>query len=103
MEDGDKQSVDGQRECLQGETLDILAPTTKSLVAIGAAAALNCHRCLSYLVPTAVQNGVLIEEIEAAIAVVKGMRGHAAGSTDKLVNDLLLQQGAEGEQKRDCC
>ncbi len=103
MEHGDKQPTEEQQVFFHGETIDILAPTAKSLIAIGAAAALNCHPCLNYLVPAAVQKGVLEEEIKATISLVEQIRSHAAGFTDKLVTDLLLQQGAAGEPKRDCC
>ncbi len=103
MEHDGKQSTEGQQEFLHSETIDVLAPTAKSLIAIGVAAALNCHPCLNHLVPTAVQNGVLEEEIKATISLVEQVKRHAAGSTDKLVTDLLLPQGAAGEPKRDCC
>ncbi len=103
MEHDGKHSAEGEQEFLHGKTIDILAPTTKSLIGIGAAAALNCHTCLNHLVSAAVQNGVLEEEIKATISLVEQIRSHAAGFTDKLVTDLLLQQGAAGEPKRDCC
>lgn len=102
MEHDDKQIAETQQERLHGEAIDILAPTAKSLIAIGAAAALNCHPCLNHLVPAAVQNGVLEEEIKATISLVKQIRRHAAGFTDELVTDLLLQQEAAGEPKTDC-
>jgi len=89
MDHDGKQSVERQQERLHGESIDILAPTAKSLIAIGAAAALNCRPCLNHLIPAAVQNGVLEEEIEAAISMVEQIRRHAAGFTDKLVTDLL--------------
>jgi alkylhydroperoxidase/carboxymuconolactone decarboxylase family protein YurZ len=101
MEHDNKLCAAGQQECLQ--EIDILAPTPKSLIAIGAAAALNCHNCLNHLIPAAVQNGVLEEEIEAAIAVVEQIRRNAAGFTDKLVTDLLYQDGAVGNPQKGCC
>lgn len=102
MEHGSKQVAEGRQACLSGETTDILAPTTKSLVAIGAAAALNCYPCLNHLVPAAVQNGVLEEEIKATISLVEQIRRHAAGFTDKLVADMVEQEGMQGESNRDC-
>ncbi len=87
----------------EGATSDILAPNTRSLVAIAAAASLNCQRCLNYLVPAALQSGVLEEEVQAAISVVEQIRRHAAGFTDKVVTDLLLGQGVAGEPKEKCC
>jgi len=82
MDHDGKQSVERQQERLHGESIDILAPTAKT-------AALNCRPCLNHLIPAAVQNGVLEEEIEAAISMVEQIRRHAAGFTDKLVTDLL--------------
>lgn len=102
MEHDGKQSIAGQQECFHGETIDILAPTARSLIAIGVAAALNCHPCLKHLVPAAVQNGVLEEEIEATIFLVEQIRSRAADFTDKLVTDMLDQEGMQGESKRDC-
>jgi AhpD family alkylhydroperoxidase len=103
MEHDGKQSAAGRQECLHEETIDILAPTAKSLIAIGAAAALNCQPCLNHLVPAAVQNGVLEKEIQATISLVEQIRKQAAGFTDKLVTDLLLPHGAAGEPRKDCC
>ncbi len=103
MEHDGKQSIAWQQECLQGEAVDILVPTTRSPIAIGVAAALNCHPCLKYLVLAAVQNGVLEEEIEAIIFLVEQIRGRASGFTDKLVTDMLDQKGMQGESKRDGC
>jgi AhpD family alkylhydroperoxidase len=82
---------------------DILAPTTKTLLAIGAAAALNCHPCLNRLVSAALQNGVLEEEIKAAISLVGQIRWHAAGFTDKLVTDMLVQEGLEEDRRSEGC
>ena len=84
-----EQVAEGCRECLPGENIDILAPTTKNLVAIGAAAALNCHPCLNYLISAAVRNGVLEQEIKAATSMVEQIRRHAGGFTDNLVTDLV--------------
>jgi alkylhydroperoxidase/carboxymuconolactone decarboxylase family protein YurZ len=103
MEQDGKQSIEGQGEIFGEGITDILAPTAKSLIAIGAAAALNCHTCLNYLIPAAVHNGVLEEEIKAAISLVGQIKGNAARFTDKLVADLLLQQGTAGESKSECC
>ncbi len=103
MEHGDKQSTDGQQAFFHEETIDILAPTAKSLIAIGVATALNCHSCLNHLVPTAVQNGILEEEIKATISLVAQVRRHATAATDKLVTDLLLPQGAAREPGKGCC
>lgn len=103
MERGDQQSVEGQQEIISEETSDILAPTAKSLIAIGAAAALNCQPCLNYLIPTAIHNGLLEEEIKATISVVELIRLDAAGFTDKVVTDRLLQRRPAGDSKRECC
>lgn len=103
MQHSDQQSVEGQPESISGQSIDILAPTAKSLIAIGAAAALNCHPCLNYLVPAAIHNGVLEDEIEATISLVGQIKRNAAGFTDKLVTDLIVQSGPAGESKMECC
>ena len=77
----------------QGAISDILAPNTRSLVAIAAAAGVNCHPCLRYLIPAALQQGVLEEEIEAALAVAEGIRGRAA----KMTHDLAVTLAEIGE------
>ncbi len=92
MDHGDKRLSEVGEDCLHGEAVDILAATTKSLVAIGAAAALNCHVCLRHLVPTALNNGILAEEVGAALAVAREIRTHAGAMTDDLSTALVRRQ-----------
>jgi hypothetical protein len=107
MEQDDRQLTGSVDDCHRWETEEILAATTKSLVAIGAAAALNCHVCLRRLVPIALNNGILEEEVAAAIAVVREIRTVANESTDNLGNALVIggepvQDNAE-PGPRCCC
>ncbi len=92
MDHGDKQLSEVAEDCLDGEAVDILAATTKSLVAIGAAAALNCHVCLRHLVPTALNNGILAEEVAGALAVAREIRRHAVAMTDDLSTVLVTRR-----------
>ncbi len=103
MEHGGKQIIEAQQECLQGETIDILAPTTKSLIAIGVAAGLNCHACLRRLIPAALNNGILVEEVTAALAVAREVRAHVNSLTDGYTT-ALIQRGPNGAgTATDCC
>jgi hypothetical protein len=75
-------------------------------VAIGVAAALNCHNCLRRLIPASLNNGILAEEVSAALAVAEEVRSHAGGMTDGLSASLVKrgetrQTGAEHDTK--CC
>ncbi len=106
MDHGDEQLSEVAEDCLHGEAVDILAATTKSLVVIGAAAALNSHVCLRHLIPTALNNGVLGEEVAAALAVAREIRTHAVAMTDDLSTALVRRpekrsKGAEPTAK--CC
>ncbi len=89
MDPGNKRNTDATSDCLQGDVPDILADPTKTLVAIGAAAALNCHTYLRCLIPTALNNGILAEEVSAAIAVAREIRTRAANMTDSLGASLV--------------
>ncbi len=89
MDHGDQQAAGAAEGCLHGETVDILAATTRSLVAIGAAAALNCHVCLRHLIPAALNNGILAEEVTGALAVAREIRARAGDLTDELGNTLV--------------
>jgi hypothetical protein len=93
MERDDRQVAGSVDDCRHEETEDIPAATTRSLVAIGVAAALNCHVCLRRLIPAALNNGILAEEVAAALAVVGEIRARADDSTDKLGAALVMGQG----------
>lgn len=92
MGHGDKQAGGAGEDCPHGETADILASTTRSLVAIGAAAALNCHACLRRLIPAALNNGILAEEVTAALAVARGIRTRAGSLTDEYSSALVQHE-----------
>ena len=89
MEQDDRQAAGSARDCHQGEAVDILAAPTRSLVAIGAASALNCADCLRHLIPAALKNGILAEEISAALAVVAEFRTRSGAMIDDLSADLV--------------
>ena len=91
MERGDWQ--DGRSaEGSHRQDVDVLAATTKCLVAIGVAAALNCHACLRHLIPAALNNGILAEEVAAALAVAGAMRTRTGALSDDL-GALLVNRG----------
>jgi len=89
MDQDNKQVSETTDDCLQGEVLDILAAPTQSLVAIGAAAALNCHICLRHLIPSALNNGILAEEVSAALTIASEIRTRADTMTDSLSATLV--------------
>ncbi len=91
MEQDDRQVAGSAQDCQHGEILDILAAPTRILVAIGAAAALNCADCLRQLIPAALKNGILAEEISAALAVVSEIRTWSGAMTNDL-NTVLVQR-----------
>ncbi len=106
MDHGDMRLSEVAEDCLHGDAVDILAATTKSLVAIGAAAALNCHVCLRHLVPTALNSGILAEEVAGALTVAREIRGHASDMTDDLSAALVKrgEVGSNGEEPAtECC
>ncbi len=106
MDIGEKRPTGAAENCLHGDTVDVLAATTKSLVAIGAAAALNCHICLRHLIPAALNSGILVEEVTAALVVAREVRARVGGLTDDL-GDTLVQRGAAvaagGAGPTKCC
>ena len=106
MDHGDKQILEVAEDYLDGEAFDVLAAPARSLVAIGAAASLNCHACLRHLIPVALNNGILAEEVTAALAVAREIRARAGGLTDEYVT-ALVQRGAVTLASRvgptDCC
>ncbi|MEE9202134.1 MAG: carboxymuconolactone decarboxylase family protein [Dehalococcoidia bacterium] len=77
----------------EGVASDILAPNTRSLVAIAAAASANCHPCLRYLIPAALRQGVLEEEIGATLALAEEIKGRAS----KMTHDLAVTLAEIGE------
>ncbi len=101
MDHGDQQATGAVEDCLHGETVDILAATTRSLVAIGAAAALNYHVCLRHLIPAALNNGILAEEVTGALAMAREIRARAGALTDKL-STTLVERGPKGPATN-CC
>lgn len=94
MDIGDKRPTGAAEDCLHGDTVDVLAATTKSLVAIGVAAALNCHICLRHLIPAALNSGILMEEVTAALVVAREVRVRAGGLTDDLADTLVRRDAA---------
>ncbi len=103
MDHGDQQAAGAVEDCLHGETVDILAATTRSLVAIGVAAALNCHVCLRHLIPAALNNGILAEEVTGALAVAREVRARAGALTDEL-STTLVECGPSGTgPATNCC
>ncbi len=89
MEQDDRRVAGPAGGCHHGETVDILAATTKSLIAIGAAAALNYHARMQRLIPVALNNGILAEEVTAALGVAREIRKRAGDSTDTLGGALV--------------
>ncbi len=106
MEQDDRQTAGSVDDSHYGETGDVLAVTTKSLVAIGAAAALNYHARLRRLIPVALNNGILAEEVAAALGIAEEIRKRAGDSTRDLGAALVMdnEPGANGaEPVTRCC
>ncbi len=99
MEQRDRQAAGSAQDSHDGETVDILSALTRSLVAIGAASALNCTDYLRHLIPTALNNGILAEEISAALAVVSEIRTRSGAMTDNLT--AVLVQRVEARSNDD--
>ncbi len=106
MQETDGRMVGTLDDCLGGGSNDILAPTTRVLVAIAAAAAVNCHPCLRHLIPAALENGILQEEVTATIALARTIKNRAGRLTDGLAGSLV-QQGnsnpADAGSEGRCC
>ena len=103
MDYGDRKAAGAVEDSVQGETVDILAATTRSLVAIGAAAALNCHVCLRHLIPAALNNGILAEEVAGALGVAQEIRARAGAMTDELGAALVERRPTGTGPATNCC
>ena len=99
MEQDGRHTAGAAQDCYRGDVVDILAAPTRSLVAIGAASALNCADCLRHLIPAALKNGILAEEISAALAVVSEIRTRSSAMTDDL--SAVLAQRVEARSDDD--
>ena len=70
------------------------------LIAVGASITAGCQPCLRYHAEKARQNGATGDEIAAAIAVGKMVRGGGATEMDRFVEQLTETKtvSSEGEQ-----
>lgn len=95
MQDADVRMAEILDDCPGGRNSDILAPTTRVLVAIAAAAAVNCHTCLRHLIPAALENGILQDEVTATVALTRTIRHQAGRFTDGLAGSLVQQGNSD--------
>jgi hypothetical protein len=91
MEQDDAQPTGPVDDRHHGDIEDVLAAPTRSLVAIGAAYGLNCTDCLRHLIPAALNNGILPEEVAAALAVAEETRRRVSALTDRVGDALVLR------------
>ena len=70
----------------------------EELVALGAAYAVNCQICMEYHKGKAIEAGLTIEEMQAAIQVAEGVKTAAANMTKQNAGGLF----GEITEKR-CC
>lgn len=101
MDQGDRQAAGSARDCHSGEIEDILAASTRCLIAIGAASALNRADLLRHLIPTALTNGILAEEVAEALAVASEMRTQSGVMTDDLSATLIKRAEAGSNTRRE--
>ena len=92
MQDADIRMTETLHDCPGGGNSDILAPTTRVPVSIVAATTVNCHPCLRHLIPAALKNGILQDEVMATVALTRTIR-HRAGRLSGGVAGSLAQQG----------
>lgn len=79
---------------------------TTELVAIGAAAAVNCHPCLRFHVDVATKSGLTPEEIEAAVEIGLLVNKGAAEATRGFSRTVLADLGqvpSAGLEAASCC
>ena len=89
--------------------------TTQSLVAVGAAAAVNCKPCLEHLVPASIEAGATQADIRRAIDTGLRVSEGARTRTQEFVPDVLAaariqthddNRGCSDERKAEqnrCC
>ncbi len=70
---------------------------TEEMVALGAAYALNCGFCMEYHKQKAIEAGLTLEEMKAAIRVAEGVRSGAHGRTRQNADALF------GDVKEERC
>ncbi len=78
----------------------MLSSDSRLLTAIAAAASLNCRPCLETLIPKALEQGILPEEIREIFSVVSAVRERAALPPGVLAT-LLGQDEPTGAKA--CC
>ncbi len=78
----------------------MLSSNSRLLTAIAAADSLNCRPCLETLIPKALEQGVLPEEIQEVFSIVSAVRERAVLPSGVLAT--LLGQAAPVEAKA-CC
>jgi alkylhydroperoxidase/carboxymuconolactone decarboxylase family protein YurZ len=75
----------------------------KSLIAVGAAAAVNCRPCLEHLVPQRIQAGAsgvdIREAVETGFQVNRGAQAKMRNCVDVI---LTYAKGADDKPKRKC-
>jgi len=69
----------------------------KSLIAVGAAAAVNCRPCLDYHVPQCIKAGALESDIREAIETGFQVNRGAHSKTQDYIEDVL----ADAKEDRD--
>lgn len=68
---------------------DVLDPKTKELVGVAAAVAGHCQPCFEYHFKVALNSGVTVEEIQAAVELARAVRGAGDRHMDEFVTRRL--------------
>ncbi len=80
----------------------MLSATTRLLVAIAGAVSLNCKPCLEALIPAALQQGILPEEIAEVVCTVTEVRENVSTFTRDLITHLLGTDTGEKSYQTRC-
>lgn len=91
---------EGRKESNNEESM--LSTKSRLLTAIAAAASLNCESCLETLIPQALKQGVLPEEISEVFSIVTDIRDKAIIPTRDLAARLLELETHETAEQT-CC
>ena len=75
---------------------------TKNLVAIGAAAAVNCRPCLEHHVPHGLAAGLTEADVRMAIEIGFGVNRGAHAKTQGYIDDVI-SDSADADLEAPCC
>ncbi len=84
------------------ESDTVLSEQTRRLIAVGAAAAVNCRPCLEHHVPLGNEAGLSESEIRQAIEIGFGVNRGAHAKTSGFIDDVITNS-EHADTTAGCC